>query len=321
MRHRLRPELLRARYRVLLFLILMLCSLAPGGAPLALSALGLGAALLSLRIAIAQGPSLSITFVTLDWLLVSLLLVTSGGVGSAYLAVVPFLSLIELAPAPPEQRLSMLAPSGAFFVVLLIADPHLGGQTPLRLLELGALLGAGLLASLLPLAARRLAQGKAGCPQRPPSVDPSTGFSTLPRLAELLGGALREAAAEHEALSVACVRLDHFADACSFLGHERTEAMVCGVARRLRRRLRRDDLAFRVSPDTFVLGLRGRLPREARNDAAAMAHDVAAELVEGRRQTIAVGVASYPAARTLEELLRAAHLDLEKGESRAAAAQ
>ena len=143
-----------------------------------------------------------------------------------------------------------------------------------------------------------------------PAVDRTTGFSTLSRVADLLGALLSEAAEEHEPLSVICVRLDAFPQTLAFLGPQRAEAVVGDVSRRLQRRLRSGDLAFRVSPDTFLLALRGRLPGQARSEAAGIRHDVSIAVVEHLRQTVSTGVASYPAARSLEALLREAQRDL-----------
>jgi len=324
MTHRSSPELRRARLRVLFFFALSLWSLsAAGRLPFAAAACGLVAALLSWRIAIAQGSALSVSFITVDWLVLGLLLVAGGGAGGGMLAAVPFLVFLELAPAAPRERLLLLTPAAAMVAMLLIGDPLLGGHRSLRLLELAGCLAVGAAPAVLLGRTGWAARRRARRPQRPPSVDPTTGFSTLPRLAEMLGRALRDAAAEHEALSVVCVRLDHFDDTRAFLGAERSEAIVAGVARRVKRRLQPDDLAFRVSEDTFVLGLLGRLPREARNDAAAMRHDIAIHLVERHRQTVSTGIAAFPPARSVEELLRGAHLDLQPGATQlhAAAAQ
>jgi diguanylate cyclase (GGDEF)-like protein len=321
MKHRSSPELLRARYRVLFFLALTLCTLAAGGhLALAAAACGLAAAALSLRVAIAQGPALSVSFIAIDWLVLGLLLAAASGVRGSLVAAIPLLAFTELAPATPREHRLLLAPAAAMVVVLLIADPSLGGHRTLSLLELIALVAAGAVPAVLLGRLRGAAWQKARRRQRPPSVDPATGFSTLQRLTELLGQALRDAAAGHEALSVVCVRLDHFEDTRTFLGPERAEAIVAGVARRVKRRLQPDDLAFRVSRDTFVVCLRGRLPREARNDAAGLQHDVAIHLVDRHRQTVSTGIAAFPAARSVEELLRGAHLDLQRGEAQLRAA-
>jgi hypothetical protein len=233
MRLRSSPELLRARCRVLFFVALTVCTLATGGRlPFALAAAGLVMAALSLRIAAIRGAALSVSFIAVDWLVLGLLLAAAGGVSGGLLAAVPLLAFIELAPAPSHERLPLLAPAVAMVLVLLIVDPSLGGQRTLHLAQLAGLVAAGAVPALLLGRLHRAARQRTVHQQRPPSVDDTTGFSTLPRLADLLGRALREAAAGHEALSVVCVRLDHFEDTRTFLGEERAEAIVAGVARR-----------------------------------------------------------------------------------------
>jgi GGDEF domain-containing protein len=78
------------------------------------------------------------------------------------------------------------------------------------------------------------------------------------------------------------------------------------VARRARRHLRSDDLAFRVAPDAFLLALPGRDLGAARAVAAAIDEDVAASLIGGRRQRLESGVACFPTVRRLDDLLREA---------------
>ena len=92
-----------------------------------------------------------------------------------------------------------------------------------------------------------------------------------------------------------------------------------GVARRIERRLAADDRAFRVRADAFVLVLAGRSLAEARELAAEVAHDVSANLIAGRRQTLAAGASSFPTIRRLPDLLAAARDEASApGESREA---
>jgi GGDEF domain-containing protein len=105
---------------------------------------------------------------------------------------------------------------------------------------------------------------------------------------------------------VVVLRLDHFQDTRDFLGPERSEELVRGVARRIQRRLAHDDTAFRVRADSFVLALPGRTSTEARDLAAEIGHDISSGLIGGRRQTLSSGAASFPTIRTLPDLLAAA---------------
>ena len=69
---------------------------------------------------------------------------------------------------------------------------------------------------------------------------------------------MADALQRDEPLSVVVLRLDHFQDTRDFLGPERSEELVRGVARRIQRRLASDDTAFRARGDAFVLSLPGR---------------------------------------------------------------
>jgi diguanylate cyclase (GGDEF)-like protein len=302
------PALLRARYRVLFFLVFAsMCSAANGRASLVIAAAGLLIALASWRVALAQGASFSMTFATIDWLVVGLALAMAGGTRSWLLFSVPLLTLTELAPSARRERRYVIAPALAMLAVLLIADPALGGTRVVGVMKVAGLVAGGALPAV---AAGQPRRRRHDTGRRMPAVDRTTGFSTLSRVAHLLGPLLSEAAEEHEPLSVICVRLDAFPQTLAFLGPRRAEAVVGAVGRRLQRRLRSGDLAFRVSSDTFLLALRGRLPGQARTEAAGIRHDVAIAVVEQQRQTVSTGVASYPAARTLETLLREAQHDL-----------
>jgi len=137
-------------------------------------------------------------------------------------------------------------------------------------------------------------------------VDETSGFYTGERLEELLGAGMDAALTEHQPLSVVCLRLEHFQDCRDFLGPQRSEQLVRGVARRIERRLAVDDRAFRVRADSFVLVLAGRTRSEARGLADEVAHDVSSNLIAGRRQTLAAGVSSFPTIRRLPDLLAAA---------------
>jgi diguanylate cyclase (GGDEF)-like protein len=302
------PELLRARYRVLFFLVFtLMCCVVGGRASLLMAAAGLVLALASWRVAQAQGPSLSMTFATIDWLVVGFTLALGGGTRSWLLLALPLLTLAELVPSTRHERPYVIAPAVALLAVLLIADPALGGTRFIGMMKVAGLVVGG----ALPAVAAGQPRGRRHEDgHHVLAVDRTTGFSTLSRVADLLGPLLAEATEDHEPLSVICVRLHAFPQTLAFLGPQRAEAVVAGVARRLQRRLRSGDLAFRVSPDTFLLALRGRLPGQARNEAAGMRHDVSITVVEQQRQTVSTGVASYPAARTLESLLREAQCDL-----------
>ena len=253
----------------------------------------------SVHVARMRHEDLAHTFVVLDWLLLGCTLVFSGGAESWLLAAVPVLAMGQLAGAPRKEWPYLLAPTLLLLIVLAIADPSLGGSRAGGVAKVAVLAAGGW------VAATRL---KRAPPRRrrPARVDDTSGFYTGERLEELLSAGMDAALAEHRPLSVVCLRLEHFQDCRDFLGPERSEQLVRGVARRIERRLAADDRAFRVRADSFVLVLAGRTLAEARGLAAEVAHDVSSDLIAGRRQTLAAGASSFPTIRRLPDLLAAA---------------
>ena len=114
---------------------------------------------------------------------------------------------------------------------------------------------------------------------------------------------LAAAEAAHEPLALVCVRLDHFRDLRDFSGEQGSEAAVQTVARRLKRTLGPDDLAFRLTPDTLAFTRRANDSRAARKWAEAAVHEVSGQLIDRRRQTLSFGVAAYPPLRDARDLL------------------
>ena len=261
--------------------------------------LGVALGTYSVWVARTRHEDLAHTFVALDWLLLGCTLVFSGGAESWLLAAVPVLAMGQLAGAPRKEWPYLLAPTLLLLIVLAIADPSLGGSRAGGVAKVVVLAAGGW------VAATRL---KRPPPRRrrPARVDETSGFSTGARLEELLSAGMDAALAEHRPLSVVYLRLEHFQDCRDFLGPERSEQLVRGVARRIERRLAADDRAFRVRADSFVLVLAGRTLTEARGLAVEVAHDVSADLIAGRRQTLAAGASSFPTSRRLPDLLAAA---------------
>jgi GGDEF domain-containing protein len=239
------------------------------------------------------------TFAVLDWLLLGCALVFSGGADSWLLGAVPVLAMGQLAGAPRKEWPYLLAPSLLLLIVIAIADPSLGGSRAGGVAKVAVLAAGGW------VAATRLKRSPARR-RRPARVDDTTDFYTGERLEELLSAGMDAALAEHRPLSVVCLRLEHFQDCRDFLGPERSEQLVRGVARRIERRLAADDRAFRVHAGSFMLVLAGRTLAEARGLADEVAHDVSANLIAGRRQTLAAGASSFPTIRRLPDLLAAA---------------
>ena len=280
-RRRPSPELSRGRFRTLFFALLLLSAVALRSAPAALSAAAaLGVGVWSISVARGRGRSLSHTFVVCDWLLVGLTLALSGGMGSPLLVAVPLLVIVQLLPSDKAEWPYLVGPSLLVPIVLAIADPSLGGHKVFALGALAGLVLAGFAA-----------------------VDPTTGFYSRSRLRLLLPAELDAAAAAHQPLTLVCVRLDHFRDLHDFSGEQGSEAVVQTVARRLKRTLGPDDLAFRLSPDTLAFTLRERDARTARAWTQEAGHEVAGRLIDRRRQTLSFGCASFPPLRDPRGLL------------------
>lgn len=300
-RRRRLPALLRGRFRTFFFAALAIAALALGHGFAAVPAVvGVLVGVWSIQVARARGADLANTFVVLDWLLLGCVLVFSGGAESWLLGAVPVLAMGQLAGAPHREWPYLMAPALLLLVVLAIADPSLGGSPAGGVAKVLVLaVGGWVAATRLKRAPKRV--------KRPARVDEATGFYTAERLDEVLGARMTDALEEHQPLTVVMLRLEHFQDCRDFLGHERSEELVRGVARRIQRRLGTDDTAFRVRSDTFVLALPGRTLDESRALAGEIGHDVSADLIAGRRQTLAVGASSFPTIRTLPDLLTAAH--------------
>ncbi len=260
-RRRPSAELSRGRSRTLFFALLLLSAAALRCVPAALVATaGVGLGVWSVSVARGRGRSLSHTFVVCDWLLLGLTLALSGGLRSPLLVAVPLLVIAQLLPSDRAEWPYLVGPSLLVPIVLAIADPSLGGH---KVLALGAL--AGLVLAGLATAGRLRRGPRRSRPAVAPAVDPTTGFYTRSRLSLLVPAELAAAEADHQPLALVCVRLDHFRDLHDFSGEQGSEAVVQTVARRLKRTLGPDDLAFRLSPDTLAFTLREHDARSARD--------------------------------------------------------
>ena len=262
------------------------------------AAAGLGLGAWSVAVARGRGRSLSHTFVVCDWLLLGLALALSGDTHSLLLLAVPVLVVTQLLPSDKAEWPYLVGPSLLCPIVLAIADPQLGGHKVVSLGAFAGLVLAGLAVAL------RLRRG----PRRSrsavmPAVDPTTGFYTRSKLGLLVPPALAEAETAHEPLALVSVRLDHFRDLRDFSGQQGSEAVVQTVARRLKRTLGPDDLAFRLGPDTLAFALREHDARTARAWAQDAAHEVAGQLIDHHRQTLSFGFAAYPPLRDARSLV------------------
>ena len=251
----------------------------------------------SMKVARAHGHARAHTYTVLDWLVLGVTLALAGNVWIDLSIAV--LVAGHLVVSARSEWPFLLAPTLLLVIVMAIADPTFGGDRNAGLARYFVLVaGGGVVAHELsrPRSRRR----------RAASVDAATGFYTHSRLHDILADQLHHAAIRHEPLSIVCLKLDHFGDARNFLGAQGSEVLVATVSRRIKRSLQSDDIAFRVAADTFVLALPGRSLSEARQEAAAICHGVAATLIDRQRQTLTAGTASFPTVRTLDALLREA---------------
>ena len=301
-RRRRSAELSRGRFRTLFFALLAtLCLLvgSPFGAIVALVGTLIG--LHSVKTARSSGHAHAHTYAVLDWLVLGVTLALAGNVWLE-LAVIPLI-VGHLVVSDRSEWPFLLAPTLLLLIVMAIADPTLGGDRNAGLARYFVMIaGAGAVAHELSRPRSRK--------QRAASVDPATGFYTHSRLHDVLADQIHHATARHEALGIVCLKLDHFSDAQNFLGAQGSEELVANVARRVKRNLQSDDIAFRVAADTFVLALPGRSPTAARQEATAICHGVAGTLIERQKQTLTAGTASFPTVRTLDALLREASAGL-----------
>jgi diguanylate cyclase (GGDEF)-like protein len=299
-----RPELLRAGFRLSFFALVTLLALASHRYAAVPALAGIGAGAISLRVARRRRAAYAHSFVCLDYLLLGTSLALAGNCSSWLLLVVPLLVFGQLMVSPRQQWALLLAPTLLLVIVLGIADGSFGGDRTAGLAKLFVLVVAAGAAANEARRPRHRRRTKVH------SVDATTGFYTKERLRGVLNERMGDVAARHDPLAVVCLKLDHFADTRAFVGGPASELLVRAVAHRIERHLADDDVALRVAPDTFVLALPGRSSGEARETAAAICHDVAAQLIDRRRQTMRCGVSSYPTLRRLEPLLQCAYDDM-----------
>jgi GGDEF domain-containing protein len=256
------------------------------------------------RVASRRPEELAHTFVVLDWACLGIALALSGGAGSWLLVTVPFLAFGQLAGTPRGEWPFVVGPALLLPVILIIADPTLGGSRAGAVVKVAVLVAGGCVAATR--VRRRPAVERRRREAHVAKVDGSTGLSTVACLPGFLEAATAVALDEHRPLSVVYLRLEHYRDSRDFLGVDGSEELVRGVVRRAERRVSADGRAFRVRPDAIVLVLPGVTLTDARETAGAIAHEVAGSLIAGRRQTLATGASSFPTVRRIEDLLAAA---------------
>gem|GEM_PF-518857 len=141
--------------------------------------------------------------------------------------------------------------------------------------------------------------------------DTLTGLANRASLQRELQSALRQARAAETELALLFVDLDDFKRINDSHGHMVGDALLHGVADRLRTVVRAQDLLARPGGDEFTL-----LIRDVPSDVAGVATDLAARVITALREPLhvegvplevraSVGVSTYPRdATTAEDLLR-----------------
>lgn len=146
--------------------------------------------------------------------------------------------------------------------------------------------------------------------------DGLTGLANRVLLRERLGTALA-AAGSGKGLAVLCINLDRFKEINGTLGHACGDALLRGIAERLRSRVRDADTVARVGGDEFVVAqIGGEQPRDAKVLATRLIDAISVPVEAlGQRMAVAasVGIAIAPSdGRDVDQLLRNADLALHR---------
>lgn len=129
--------------------------------------------------------------------------------------------------------------------------------------------------------------------------DPLTGLANRAHFETRLALALKTAHEKSERIALFFIDADRFKSINDELGHEVGDAVLCAIARRLRSRVREDDLVARLGGDEFAvllapLGSPSQAGRIAGNILDSMVEPI--ELPSGNtlNTSLSVGIALYP---------------------------
>jgi diguanylate cyclase (GGDEF)-like protein len=171
--------------------------------------------------------------------------------------------------------------------------------------------------------ARRQAEEQA----REAAHDSLTGLGNRRMLMDRAGSALAKAAATGGVLGLLLIDLDKFKEVNDSLGHTAGDRLLCGVADRLRRSVRSDDIVARLGGDEFAVLITG-IGESAQAESAA--HDLADMLarrpveIDGITLPVegSIGIACFPDdATTMEELLKRADVAMYQAKKSSARCQ
>ena len=143
--------------------------------------------------------------------------------------------------------------------------------------------------------------------RRPVADDALTGLASRGRLQERLEHTIADASCSGERLAVLFLDLDRFKNINDSLGHAVGDEVLRGIAERLRRCVRTDDMLARVGGDEFALVLRGIVDAQV---PVTMAKQICQQIYrpfvfEGRELnlTASLGISLYPQDGTTAQSL------------------
>lgn len=141
--------------------------------------------------------------------------------------------------------------------------------------------------------------------------DPLTELPNRLYLNDYLPRALAQARRNRQGAAVMFVDLDGFKPVNDTLGHDAGDALLCGVAHRLRNAVRESDLVARLGGDEFLVVLGGvGSPQDVERVAREMLASVRAPITWRDRSmtlSMSIGVSLFPAhGLTADELVRCA---------------
>jgi len=141
--------------------------------------------------------------------------------------------------------------------------------------------------------------------------DGLTGLWLRTRFMEELSRRIREARRHERPLTLVLLDLDHFKAVNDTYGHLAGDHLLIGVAARLRRCFRSDDVLARWGGDEFMLALPGQTPENAASVLGRLRRELQLKGFEGDSTslhvTFSAGTAGFPAdGDSLDALIKAA---------------
>lgn len=144
--------------------------------------------------------------------------------------------------------------------------------------------------------------------------DELTGLGNRKHLKAHFGRMVQDAIPQSDGIVALFLDLDHFKQVNDTLGHAVGDGLLCKVAERLKKTIRRDDVIARVGGDEFAILLADR-PLSAAEDVAARLIKMISRpfLIDGHQLTIGVSIglaARLPEEQDPEKVLQRADIAL-----------